>query len=386
VKQRLKFFWFVFLAAFLIPFLTRAQSNYKPGYVVDLKGDTIKGFIDYQEWDRNPDTIKFKKTLDGEKALYGVNDISFFDVDGVDDYKKLTVSISNAEVNPEKLEYAKDTTFRTSAIFLRVLQQGKKVAMYSYKDNIKDRYYIGTAPDFVPKELIFQTYLNRNYEDAHDYQTSRTITENTFQRQLNQAALSLNELTDQLIHYIHTLEYKEDDMLKIASKLNHIDKASYERSRYKRQPYQWLVGAGVTFTNSEPSGVREGNITLPTISGGISLFPNPNTRRLQFRFELVLNDGTYKYGTSYNILETSFVPQVIYNLYNGQDFKFFAGGGLSGDLYHYSDISQKASGSSGSFVAKTGAQLGRHIAIQFVFIQNTSDVNYYQIGINYLFK
>jgi len=377
----------LFYLALLLPLGVSAQSNYKPGYVIDLKGDTIKGFIDYQEWDRNPDTIKFRKTSDGRRFLYGANEIGFFNIDGVDEYKSFTVRISNAEVDPNKLEYLKDTTFRTATVFLRVLQQGSKVALYSYTDKIKSRYYIGESPNFTPKELIFQTYLNRDYENVADLdRRSRTITENTFQRQLNDVALRVNESTDKLILYIHTLEYTEDNMLKIASKLNHIDKVSYEHSRNKRPPYQWLVGVGLTFTNSEPSGVREGNITLPTISGGISLFPNPNTRRLLFRFEIVLNDGTYKYGTSYNILETSFVPQVIFNLYNGQDFKFFAGAGLSGDIYHYSDINQKTSASSSSFVAKAGAQLGGHIAVQFVVIQNVNNVNYFQFGVNYLFK
>ena len=143
----------------LLPLGVSAQSNYKPGYVIDLKGDTIKGYIDYQEWDRSPDTIKFKKTLAGGRSLYGANDIKYFDVDGVDQYKSFTVLISNAEVDPNKLEYAKDTTFRTGTVFLRVLQQGSKVAMYSYKDKTKARYYIGAAPDFTPRELIFQTYL-----------------------------------------------------------------------------------------------------------------------------------------------------------------------------------------------------------------------------------
>jgi hypothetical protein len=147
-----------------------------------------------------------------------------------------------------------------------------------------------------------------------------------------------------------------------------------------------LVGAGLTFTNSEPSGVREGNITLPTVSGGISLFPNPNTRRLVFRFELVLNDGNYKYNTSYSILEASIVPQVIYNIYNGQDFKFFAGVGLSVDTYHYSDVNQKTSDFSTSGTVKAGVQLGAHVAVQFAYIQNVNNVNYQQIGINYLFK
>ncbi|MDB5026006.1 MAG: hypothetical protein JWP78_3761 [Mucilaginibacter sp.] len=41
------------LTVVLLPALSYAQSNYKPGYVITLKGDTLPGFIDYREWNSN---------------------------------------------------------------------------------------------------------------------------------------------------------------------------------------------------------------------------------------------------------------------------------------------------------------------------------------------
>ncbi|HEX3386241.1 MAG TPA: hypothetical protein VHS53_13670, partial [Mucilaginibacter sp.] len=182
------------LILFLLSFGASAQSNYKPGYVIDLKGDTIKGFIDYREWSICPDTIKFKKAATDESSLYGVNEIGYFNVDGVDEYRKFTVTISNSEIDPNKLEYLKDTTLRTATVFLRVLQQGGKVTLYSYTDKLKTRYYIGEGSNVTPKELIYQTYLDPHYDDPSNSggRTSRTITENTFRRQLNAVALKYN--------------------------------------------------------------------------------------------------------------------------------------------------------------------------------------------------
>ena len=71
-----------------VPMALLAQSNYKPGYVVTSKGDTVKGLVDYQEWDANPETISFKKTIDAQSVKYGVNDISFFNIDKTDSYKR----------------------------------------------------------------------------------------------------------------------------------------------------------------------------------------------------------------------------------------------------------------------------------------------------------
>jgi hypothetical protein len=33
-----------------LPFLSLAQSNYKRGYVITPKGDTLRGYIDFKEW------------------------------------------------------------------------------------------------------------------------------------------------------------------------------------------------------------------------------------------------------------------------------------------------------------------------------------------------
>ncbi|MGZ3814058.1 MAG: hypothetical protein ACXVJN_20060, partial [Mucilaginibacter sp.] len=53
---------------FLLPLISVAQSNYKPGYVVTLKGDTIHGFINYREWNKNPRQIAFKNDINGRKG------------------------------------------------------------------------------------------------------------------------------------------------------------------------------------------------------------------------------------------------------------------------------------------------------------------------------
>jgi len=57
----MKYFYLPLLLLLLFPFFASAQSNYKPGYVVTLPDDTIHGFIDYKEWDKNPEKISFKK-------------------------------------------------------------------------------------------------------------------------------------------------------------------------------------------------------------------------------------------------------------------------------------------------------------------------------------
>ena len=38
-----------------------SQENYQPGYIIDNNGKKIEGYIDYRNWNNNPDFIKFKE-------------------------------------------------------------------------------------------------------------------------------------------------------------------------------------------------------------------------------------------------------------------------------------------------------------------------------------
>src|SRR5579862_2109683 len=142
----MKYFNKLFILIFLLPIVSIAQSNYKPGYVVDLKGDTIRGFIDLQEWDSSPTAISFKPVISAPKPQkLTVSDITFFNVDGLAIYKKYTSSISTDETNIAHLGTSRDTSYRVAPVFLKILQKGKNVALYQYTDDLKTRFYIGEA-------------------------------------------------------------------------------------------------------------------------------------------------------------------------------------------------------------------------------------------------
>jgi len=425
------------LALLVMPAALSAQSNYKPGYVVTAKGDTIKGFVNYQEWDANPEAITFKKTADGQSIKYGVNDISAFSVDKTDSYKRYTVTISTAAINADKVDYNRDTAVRTATVFLRVLEQGNRMALYSYRDDIKVRYYIGDAPGYTPRELIYRIYIDPNWEN--NYQAGGTgrnnpknVTEYIFRKQLSGEALKYDEWKGDLVPLIARSEWVEDDMLKIVRKINHTTKAEYAKTHYAGSSMGFFAGAGLSICNisSDPatqysvSGGKSYTSFGPRISFGIDLFATPATRALQFRIEFAgaqnkfqslytLKVSPYKpTELSFNSQQLSVSPQVIYNFYNGDKFKVFAGVGVVFSHFSYSsayfgtqnrdgseaDIAKNEpflfAGSDDALLAKAGVQIGRHFLIYGTVEGNvTVTVNdyfglsssYKQIGINYLF-
>lgn len=414
--------YFLFLTGLLVPFLSNAQSNYKPGYVVTSKGDTIKGFIDYREWDRTPSDVNFKKdAADNEAKKYLPADIAGFGITGLESYRIYTGHISMDPTAPDKVktEAERDTSFRVATVFMKELEKGPKVALYSYKDDIKERFFAGDAPGFEPKELIFRV--------------TRTTTENTFQKQLSALALTHNELNDNLIVYIARSEYTESDILKIVSMVNHVSKADYDKNHYSGPTFNFFIGAGANINTTSPdpvgaayaAGARSYTSILPQGSVGINMFANPATRRLQFRIELGIAEVKYKSlymskvapyvptEISYNELALSGSVQVLYNFYNADNFKVFAGGGIVFYKLNYSNIyfgSQNHDGSvdqvaannpfffekgDNAFIVRAGVQFTKNLVITGSYQTPVNNTNggYFrlsstsaQVGLNYLFE
>lgn len=136
-----------------------SQENYESGYLINLNGDTIHGFIDYRNWERNPDKIFFKESTDHIRSIYHPTTIQSFSVSD-EIYES---AIINTEENPinaydsvpnEGYYFANDTTF------LQALIKGKK-SLYFYKNKRgEDKFYIKTDTSY--EYLVYKKYLHRS--------------------------------------------------------------------------------------------------------------------------------------------------------------------------------------------------------------------------------
>ena len=138
-----------------------SQKNYLPGYVINEMGDTILGYIDYRNWERNPHEVGFKQKIENESTYYLPTEITEFGV-----LDEIYVSgIVNAEISPRdtrEFQYNSDPILKNDTAFLQTLIRGNK-SLYFYKDFFGyDNYYIQQDSSFVL--LIHKKYL-QNHED-----------------------------------------------------------------------------------------------------------------------------------------------------------------------------------------------------------------------------
>jgi hypothetical protein len=132
-----------------------SQQNYLPGYIVPLKGDTLKGFIDYRNWEGTPDKVAFKKELSADKVIFRALDIKGFSV--VDEWYESAIiqtDISSGEI--EKLSFDSRPELITDTTFLQSIVKGKK-SLFFYRNMMgKDQFYIKNDSSY--ELLIYKKY------------------------------------------------------------------------------------------------------------------------------------------------------------------------------------------------------------------------------------
>lgn len=421
----MKYFCKALLLFLFVPLFSSAQSRYLPGRVVALNGDTIHGFIDFRDWDSNPAEISFKQNRnDKEKTDYSLKDINSFSVTGLATYQKFICRISMDETNISQ-PGGRDSSYKIDTVFLKVLQKGAKLALYSYSDELKTRYYIGEVPDYRPTELSFRIYLDPKPDNSNN-----VVYENTYQKQLFAMAAKYQKLNSDLISTIEKSSYTKDDLLKIVSQINGVSEKEYQKRYATHTGFVFYASATVnisTTSSSSKSGYTAGGgksstSSLPGASVGLSIIPNTVSDKIELRAEIAVVPArfnsiyklkVYPYTdaqASYNQLGISFMPEIIYNVYNTTKFKFYLGAGLVLTHYSFSNAyfgSPKSAPNAGipevsyafvdndnSFVLKGGVRIHKHFEIFFNYFSATtppaavyfqfSCVNK-QIGVSYLF-
>lgn len=408
------------LIAILCPLFSKAQSNFKPGYVVTLNGDTIRGSIDYKEWNENPRYIKFKAGNSNQVDQYSGANAGSFSINGYEHYKRFILPVSQDWVDVSKLSFDKEIPTITDTVFLRSVSSGKNVTLYSYTDRIKERFFIAEN-NAQPTELAYHLYT-----DA----ANKIITAYTYKKQLQMVAATFSPGNVKLSEAIQLSNYKLSDLKKVVSDIN----GSQENAKVPvsdRNGARFFAGIGaansvVNFKGDHPlTPAGNSSSILPKINAGVDVYLNKNVGRWLFRVDLsfTANKASFNYNET-NVVSShtyklkfdqyiaSLNPQIVYNLYNTNKFKFYLDAGLaingnicnskqnsvdfnSGSAVTSSTMTfPKPSGAFYNVTTKAGAVFNNKFEIYAGYNPSTAMTDYtgysmnltsYQAGINFLF-
>lgn len=417
----MKHFLILLSLILLLPFFSAAQSNFKPGYVVTLKDDTLKGVIDYREWDNNPQQITYKSNDASQPQEFDARNAKAFGINGLEYYERYVVSVSQDPVDINKISSKLDTSYRTDTVFLHVLAKGKYLALYSYNDAIKLRFYLSeTANLQLPQELEFHAFYN---PDA-------TYTVHYVRRYRIQLQYEAENRNNSLSSLISEADYNESDLVKVVNKINgNSDLHLISKNLFGTR---WFAGAAITHNKLEFIGnfslanTSASNSVTPRINVGVDIFPNKTIQKLYFRLELSYAYGKYSFiyadeystpvgsSASLNLSQYNgiFTPQVVYNLYNSEQLKVFADVGMAINFSFYNhyrytitytnfpekvfdDRYPQFSKIWAAFPFKAGIAIKKRVELYASYTPATTvcngdtkfsaSINSYSAGINYLF-
>ena len=321
----------------------QAQSNYQKATITKDDHTEVSGWIDYREWDQNPESFHFKKTPDGKVIEYTNKDISICHVNGLIRFERALVSISlDKRTMLQGYSLGPDKSSKTEVVFLKLITEGPIVSLYAYTDNIKTRYYIKDHSNDMYTELIYQKYYT-------DHLPPRIATNNLFRNQLQ--LMASKGKTASGSHFLNKLAKVEYD----ASSLSVIIDMINGKQAKKETAASFHLYAGLSLYRSKGvygnsySFLTEGATTktsyLPKLSVGADLFNNGYTKRFIYRLDLSLsmaNQGISKTGEnnkvsghSYKQYTATLTPQFICNLYNGLHIQANIGTGFAANLSFY---------------------------------------------------
>jgi len=341
-----QFYPLIFLL-FLIPAFSSAQSNYKPGYVVTFKGDTVHGYINYRDWNKNPKEITFKTDVNAsDKKQYSVKNITAFGVNGNETYRRSPMWVTQDKIDGD-LSAGPDSTKKLDTVFLRVVTEGKNLTLYAYADHIKKRLYFTEKGDKWIIELMYHTYQDPE-------QPSNIIKKSTYKIQLQKLVAAYKPGDQKLINMIQDSPYDETYLAEIVLGLNGVitdSNPSYSK-------YHTLLFAGLSVNNFSTSitgstdlgKAKSSSFVSPGIDIGADFLFNKNVGTLILRTQLSVTGGksdfTYSYLSGavehysgelkYSQIVATLTPQLVYNVCNTDAFKFYIAAGIGISNHSYS--------------------------------------------------
>ncbi|MFD0795093.1 hypothetical protein ACFQZX_15835 [Mucilaginibacter litoreus] len=419
----MKYFYCTLLITLFTCHLATAQSNFKQGYILDAKNDTIKGYIDYREWNKNPKQISFKPTLDQAAKTYTVNTANGFGITGIEYYDRAVVSVSTSPITLSRLPASVDTSAIIDTVFLRVRVNGSKLTLYELETFEKVIFYIGEKQKATITPLKQYLFLNE--------ENRMIVNSNKYIPQLLNLAAIYQPNDAKLKQLIANANYNIRYLSPIIIRLN--GDAWDTQTVVDNTSVRYFVGAGVTNArlkfsgdNAPFSNGKTATSLSPMLSAGIDYLFNKRTEKTVLRLEAALtlssfnlSEGRVLNSFNQNIVIrslkfkqtlVSLTPQMLYNFYSTDRFKIYVDVGVNMNFSSFNNQHYQSNYADGSsrtennldfesfyitIPIKAGVQMGKNFQIYGGYILPTAITNYtlwsaeipgIQAGLVYLFQ
>lgn len=279
---------FILFSNQLINSKLHAQSNFQPGHIVTPFGEKINGEIDFGNWEKTPDKIKFKHPENPQQILvYSSQEIKGFAVGG-EQYVSEKVEVFKFVSNEGKIERGSEFETTMESVFLQILVDGEKNLFHYKSPKSKDNFYFRNGEHF--QLLKYKKYA---IERTIEGKTRTVIVENKFfQGQLNAYLTDCPALESDF----NNVQYKKESLRKLFLSYNECIGKKVEFQKQEKIKTEFGVLAGMTITNLNFIGKFHPNLTevnyglsiLPTLGTSVDFILMRNRKKWKFTNELMI--------------------------------------------------------------------------------------------------
>lgn len=322
-----------------------AQSVQKKGYVVLNNGDTLHGWIDYHNWEKNPSSVSFKNdSLSGAVTRYSKYDLQAIEITGFDRYIKTIVEKDDRPVEMGELLPLEMNVASIDTAMLRVLVKGSQFDLYELNDR-KPHFFIKKAGEDI-KELTYIVSISNENMSVR--------TQKIFINQLK-GYLSNMAVSDELSKKIDRADYKEKYLTPIVNEMNKIS-GSVEYTTGEQQKKilaSFFAGGGLGYSNLKFKGSNvafankqfSGGL-FPLITVGVEASSPRNLQALALRLEASVSQASYSAKSaknssgvisSYAVAQTNISPtfSLLLSFIRKENWRVYAGIGAAWNISVY---------------------------------------------------
>ncbi|MFC2124131.1 hypothetical protein ACFLU5_04900 [Bacteroidota bacterium] len=214
-----------------------SAGDYRVGYIVTNEGDTIHGFIDYEDWEVNPRSVIFTLRLGPIGKTFNIEDLAAFGVMN-NIYRRNIVEIDQNPYQKKNLTPSKELRMITDTVFLQVLVDGEKQLYFLGDENRKKHYFIG--PEEEIETLINQLYLEVKSGDSH------VVSNPLYREQL----IAYFQDCPSVLDVIQLVEYTTEDLINLFKFFSTCSESRIEYSlKITGAKLEWDLILGVVSTN-----------------------------------------------------------------------------------------------------------------------------------------
>lgn len=326
-----------------------AQNIKKKGWIVLNNGDTLHGWFNYRNWEKNPSIINFSGDLPATGfSKYSKYDIRSAYINGLDLYQKAVVKKDTRPVKMPDLLPANVHSVIVDTVLLRTLVSGSRFNLFELIDK-KAHFFIQPEGGEI-KELEY-----RVVKVTEAMSTQQKI-------YINQLKALLHDMQPPpaLLKKIDEAAYKEKDLSAIVAEMNSLSgSVNYKAyTNTSKATSSFFVGAGAGFSSLKFSGTHElmnsmhftGSF-VPFATIGVDIASARNLQALTLRTELSYSAATYRaegkrkpapgstemYTTRYEAAQTNISPtlSLLYNFIRKKSFRMYVGGGFAYNFSFY---------------------------------------------------